>query len=417
MVVECIAEGATPVAGPASPPAQRLAAAMAQHQAGELAVAAAAYRSLLAENSADADATHFLGMLRFEEGAAAEGLDLVQRSLALAPENSHAWNNLGNMLMHLGRWQEAEPAYRRATAGAPIAPAWYNLSMIHMRRREFVEALACLREATRLSRGFLDALQMLAGVYYRLDRPEEARDVYQQWVEEAPEDPRPRHFLAAISGRDVPERAADGFIVSTFDRFAKSFDEKLEKLEYRAPQLIAGSLAGGHPLYQRGRAAVLDAGCGTGWCGPLVRSTARHLVGVDLSVNMLERARARAVYDELHQGELTAFIGSHPQAFDIIVSADVLCYFGRLDEVFGAARAALRPGGLFAFTVEALLEPGAGEDFRLQMHGRYAHSRGCLERLLARAGFPAVQIDQVVLRQEFLEPVHGYLVAAAVAGA
>jgi predicted TPR repeat methyltransferase len=406
-------QGQTPPArrAPAAP-GERLAAAMAQHRAGELAAAESAYGALLAEFPDDADARHFLGMLRFQLGASAEALALLQGALAIAPDNSHAWNNLGNMLMHLERHEEAEQAYRRATAlGAAIAPAWYNLAILHARRREFARALACLREATRLSRGFVNALQMLAAVYYRLDRPDEARDIYQQWAEEAPDDPRPRHMLAATSGRDVPERAAEEFIVSTFDRFAKSFDEMLARLEYRAPQLIAASLIQ-HPLYQSGRAVVLDAGCGTGWCGPLVKSTAAQLIGVDLSTNMVEQARNRGVYDELHVGELTAFMQAHPAAFDIIVAADVLCYFGTLVEFARAARAALREGGLLSFTVEALAAPAPGEEFRLQMHGRYAHGRGYLERVLAVEGFAAAQIDPVVLRLEFRQPVHGYLVAA-----
>ena len=396
-------------------PAQRLAAAMAQHRSGELDAAEGAYRALLAESPADADALHFLGMLRFQVGDSGEALALLERSLGLAPGNSHAWNNLGNMLLHLERHQEAEQAYRRATAlGAAIAPAWYNLAILHVRRREPGPALACLREATRLSRGFVNALQTLAAMYYRLDRPEEARDVYQQWAEEAPEDPRPRHMLAATSGRDVPERATDDFIVTTFDRFARSFDEMLGRLEYRAPPLIAASLIQ-HPLYQSGRAVVLDAGCGTGWCGPLVKSTAGRLVGVDLSANMLEKARERGVYDELHQGELTAFVRSHAAAFDIIVAADVLCYFGGLAEFAHASRGALREGGLLSFTAEALTDPAPGEEYRLQTHGRYAHLRDYLERVLTGAGFAAVQIDAVVLRLEFRVPVQGYLVAATAA--
>ena len=43
---------------------------------------------------------------------------------------------------------------------------------------------------------------------------------------------------------------------------------------------------------------ILDAGCGTGLCGPLLKPWARRLVGVDLSGGMLEKARALQLYDE-----------------------------------------------------------------------------------------------------------------------
>ena len=392
-----------------------LARAIQLHQAGQLQQAEEIYRELLAESPGDANAAHFMGMLRFQQGASAEGLALVQQSLQADPANPHAWNNLGNMYSLLNRRDDAQQAYLRATGiGVPAAPAWYNLALIYLRDRKIEEALSSLREATRACRGFVDALQTLAFVYYRLGRPKEACDIYQQWAAEAPDDPTPRHMLAAASGQDVPQRADDRYIVKTFDRFAESFETKLQRLEYCAPQLVAASLIQ-HPLYQTGRAAVLDAGCGTGWCGPLLKSTAGRLVGVDLSPNMLERASTRGIYDELHVSELTKFMVSHPAAFDIVVAADVLCYFGRLDEAMCAACCALRPGGLLSFSVEALLDRPAGEDFRIQMHGRYSHARAYIERVVRDAGFAMSQIDSAILRKEFDEPVHGFVVLARMA--
>ena len=105
---------------------------------------------------------------------------------------------------------------------------------------------------------------------------------------------------------------------------------------------------------------VLDAGCGTGLCGPLIAPYARRLVGVDLSARMLAQARARNVYDELFKGELTAYLRDSAGAFDVIVSADTLVYFGPLEDVVAAAADALRPGGRLIFTVEELI--GAGSD-------------------------------------------------------
>jgi predicted TPR repeat methyltransferase len=55
-----------------------------------------------------------------------------------------------------------------------------------------------------------------------------------------------------------------------------------------------------------GRCVALDAGCGTGLCGPLLRPYASELTGVDLSAGMLDRARPRQVYDHLEKGELSA---------------------------------------------------------------------------------------------------------------
>lgn len=49
-------------------------------------------------------------------------------------------------------------------------------------------------------------------------------------------------MLAAATGRDVRLRASDAFVVKTFD-IATSFEAKLESLSYRAPALVAATLA------------------------------------------------------------------------------------------------------------------------------------------------------------------------------
>src|SRR6185295_6814200 len=89
------------------------------HKAGRLAEAEAAYKVLLRARPTDADALHFLGMLRLHQGHEGAAIELLQRSLKFAPNNCHAWNNLGNMLVNADRLVDAEEAYTRATGISP----------------------------------------------------------------------------------------------------------------------------------------------------------------------------------------------------------------------------------------------------------------------------------------------------------
>ena len=68
---------------------------------------------------------------------------------------------------------------------------------------------------------------------------------------------------------------------------------------------------------------------------------------------MLDKARERNLYDELVVGELCAFMASRPAAFDLIILADTLVYFGALEEAFDTAHSALTRGGILAFAVES----------------------------------------------------------------
>lgn len=133
---------------------------------------------------------------------------------------------------------------------------------------------------------------------------------------------------------------------------------------------------------------ILDAGCGTGSLGAHIR--AAHMVGIDLSPDMLARARARHVYQELIEGDLIKVMGRLTDRFDIIASTVVLYYFPDLGPFFREAARLLVPGGHLFFSVDpAADEIDAGVS---PMDGSFGHSRAYVRRLAAQTGFAEVSI-------------------------
>ena len=180
----------------------------------------------------------------------------------------------------------------------------------------------------------------------------EAVNIFEEWLEEEPDDPIALHMLAACTGRDVPARASNGFVERTFDSFAASFEAKLEKLSYRAPALVAAMLEDSG-LAPSKRLDVLDAGCGTGLCGPLVAPYARRLTGVDLSEGMLAHAKEKDVYDELTKTELTEYLREQPRRLRPDRVGRHARLFRRASKTSSPPpRGALRPNGLLIFTLE-----------------------------------------------------------------
>jgi predicted TPR repeat methyltransferase len=324
------------------------------------------------------------------DGAAAA----YERAIALDPEHANAHNNRGVVLRAKGRTAEAEATYRTALRIDPDhADAYHNLGVLLTGLGRRREAALCFSKVITLQPKHPEARRLLAVAHYTLGEVDKAVEIFEDWLREEPDEPIARHMLAACSGRDVPTRASDAFVEKTFDSFASSFDAKL---------LAHAGIEASRSL------DVLDAGCGTGLCGPLVAPYARRLVGVDLSEAMLVHARARDVYDELVRGELTAHLRNAPASFDVIVSADTLVYFGPLDEVAAASAAALRPGGVLVFTVEELSGDTA---YELSPNGRYRHAPHHVERALAAAGLRS-EIIPAELRLEAGEPVAGLVVRA-----
>lgn len=418
-----------------------MSVALVLHQKEQLAAADDIYRTILEAAPDHADALHFSGVLAHQQGRNDDAAALIERSLELEPDqadwhsnlgivrqdrlelveaaaeyrraieldpdHANAHNNLGVVLRAMDEPEAAEAAYREAIRIDPgHVDAWNNLGVLLNAQQRPREATLCFSRVITLRPKHPDARRYLALAHCTLGEVDKAVELYEDWLAEEPDNPIARHMLAACSGRQVPERASNAFVEATFDSFAASFDARLAKLLYRAPALVAGMLERSG-LQPSKNLDVLDAGCGTGLCGPLVAPFARRLIGVDLSEQMLARAREREVYDELVQGELTAFLEQRPGAFDVIVSADTLVYFGSLDAVAAAAARALRAGGQLVFTVEELGEDG----YDLSVSGRYRHSRGYVERVLGGARLRP-ELVPAELRMEAGEPVAGLVVRA-----
>ncbi len=418
-----------------SSPEQRLHQIIAKHRAGDHAAAEAGYRLHLKEFPKDASALHFLGLLRTHQGRNEEAVKLMVAALEIDPEYVDAWSNLGIAYFKERDLERAEFCSRKAIQLSPdFANAWANLGLALRARNASEEALVAWGRALDLQPGMRNIAISYGHLLYRLNRLPEALEFYGRWQATDPNDPIPQHMLAAMGGAERPRRASDGYVRATFDDFAESFDRNLEDLGYRAPQVLWEAVRGAcglqsqsRDLHSRSRdlqnpphglqnpptLAVLDLGCGTGLCGPLLRPVARRLVGVDLSPNMLSKAAARAVYDQLNCAELTQWLAECGQRFDLAVAADVLCYFGDLSAAFANVHNVLLPGGHFACSLESLpADASVADGYVLRPHGRYQHERSYVEQVLANAHLEIVSIATDTLRYERQDPVTGLLVVA-----
>lgn len=402
------------------------------------------YRKILNVEPEALDTLHYLGLLCHQQGRGEEAAALIGRIIEIAPENFDAHNNLGNVYQSLLQPDKAEACYRRALAINPgHAPSQNNLGVILMaldhpeealqaylraielapevaehhlnlgnayrRTGRYDEAITAYTTVVGLKPDHVGAWQGLARCYLQSGRRDEAVAVFDNLIDMNPGNPVYAYLRSACLGTETPERAPNDYVQNLFDDAALRFDRHLELLEYSAPSLLCEALAAALPAPDT-RLDILDAGCGTGLCGPLLRPFARSLAGVDISSGMLGRASDLKLYDNLYQCELTQFMSSFQQQYDVIASADTLCYFGDLHKVFVAAARVLKPKGFFGFTLEDI---GEGEQsFCLNSTGRYAHAKGYVESELTTAGFALASYALVVLRKEAKVPVAGHLVVA-----
>jgi predicted TPR repeat methyltransferase len=260
-------------------------------------------------------------------------------------------------------------------------------------------------------------------------------------------------LLQNLTGDDstLHKRKPKEFVAELFDSFADTFDEKLlTDLQYKVPTLV-GDLAKNlsmDSIYN----TVLDAGCGTGLAGrylrPLVNAEKGRIIGVDASRGMLDIAskcttssgcglennegdnnnkaeQDRPLYDALLKMDLEEMTvsntlhnvvaddpdpdGDTTKAFDLIVAADVLVYFGSLEKLLERFAQLSKKGAHLIFSCELATEELAPLGWRLLASGRFAHTKRHAVEAAEKVGYSIVHYEEIVPRMEKGEPVRGHL--------
>lgn len=267
-------------------------------------------------------------------------------------------------------------------------------------------AYQCQQRATQLDPDNAGLWYDLGEMAHALNLIDAARTAYERYLEFVPDDAATAHLVIALSDQEAPPRASDDCIVQTFDQFAETYDELMvDELEYRAPQLLFEQMKQQLPE-PASQWQIADLGCGTGLAGKLFKPWARQMVGIDLSAQMASHACATGAYDQIHVAELIDWLRRVEHPFDLMVSCDVLIYFGDLHEIIAASATALAPGGRLGFS----LERDEGDGFSITVSGRYAHSLAHVESAAAAAGLRVVTMTQAALRKEYAKAVAGLVV-------
>jgi tetratricopeptide (TPR) repeat protein len=142
-------------------------AALTLHQAGHLDRAIAGYRRVLAAAPSQPAVMAYIGLAAAQRRVDRAALVLLSRARGLAPTDASVLSNLANVLVSLGRGDEASRLYRQAAALTPgLTTIFFNLAGLtavpaHKALRYRI-ALAC--EPTSLSAMIGLAAAMDAGV-------------------------------------------------------------------------------------------------------------------------------------------------------------------------------------------------------------------------------------------------------------
>lgn len=357
----------------------------------------------------------------FQQGRMQELEQSVIRLTKQYPDHGFGWKILGVALRMRGQLQASLKPMQTAAKLLPTDhEAFSNLGSTLQALGDPRHAEACYRHAITVKPDYAEGVLNLANMLANLGRRDEALELYERKVALTPDDEYARHMTNILRGQQT-DRAPAQYVAKTFDDYAETFDSHLvSQLNYQAPQRLVDAIieTGQAP---EGKWRVLDLGCGTGLSGAAIAPHASELVGIDLSQKMLDKARAKNLYQSLICADILPTMQSTPaSSFDVILATDVFVYVGKLDEVAKEARRLLRAGGVLAFSTEDIDLPEqasatqanvpAEPDYQMKPNGRYGHSLAYLDRLAESSGFKSVSRRASVVRTEGGQAVKSQLV-------
>jgi predicted TPR repeat methyltransferase len=280
---------------------------------------------------------------------------------------------LGCKLVQQGKYKEALYRFKFTLWRQPRrADAWYNSAICHFALNEIGLGVAALKESLKLKPKNESALYLLATL-----QGGKYAEGYQ------------------------PHTTPPELIKGEFSARAENYEvEELAAQDYTGHFSVYETLAEQQDAYE----TILDAGCGTGLMGDLLRPMAHKLIGIDLSKEMLAQARKRKtrrgkrIYDQLLEGDLRAhLLNQQKPVYHAIAAANVAPMMGGLAPMVDGAARALHSGGYLAFTALPL---DTAEGYHLLSNQpRFAHSEHYLRQIAERSG--------LMLKSLTLKPLYG----------
>lgn len=334
------------------------------------------------------DATHVgarfhLGCIYLKSHEIEPALALFQQLHEEHPFHFETLVNMSHCYLAINDMKKAYALLRKAIILSPDdTQVLFNLGVCSYYQREVDAAIYYYQAVLEKEYSNVQARYNLALLYLDQKQDQDAALHLQILTDITPDFEEAIYLLNALKGTGSIKAAPRKFLISLFDQYAAHYDIHMKELKCSVPTKI-------HELYKTHaghackKSIIVDLGVGTGAVGELLYSYASKLIGVDLSKEMLHKARIKNRYSELHQDDILHFL-QHTlknDFADCIVAADSLTYIGDLSSIVQAVAAKLTHSGLFIFNIEKL-EQG---DYSLQPSGRFSHAATYIESLLKHA--------------------------------
>ena len=351
-----------------------------------------------------------LALLLARQNQFKEAVETAEKVVALEPKNLQVLAGVVDIAHRAGH---TEMAIRHLRRGLELVPNDVMLRRLLARdltaQAQFEEALALWAGLIAENPSDHESLVGRVQTLLACGKTADALPDTQALLALAPQDEVYQYYAQLAQGQ-VPSQQPSALMRHLFDGMADVYDGHMVRgLKYQLPKQVAEKIVARYPDKHLN---LLDLGCGTGLLGVCLGPlNGGYMIGVDLSMKMVEQAARHKVYNRFHTVNLHDALRDTPDGlYQVITALDVFIYAGDLTTAVPNALRVLAADGQLLFSCESADENGP--DLVLQANGRYAHKRSHVLALCRAAGFDEVSVEDTTLRTEGGSPVQGFVVTA-----
>ncbi len=308
--------------------------------------------------------------------------------------------------LFIGLYRLKEWIVSLGTKSGNLVQTNYNLGCDLIDEGQFSDAIFRFKMVLRLQPNHHLACYNLGCCLMQLDNSEEAAVWFRRALGINPNMEEARFMLAMSGVKDIkenefPQTMPPVLVRNRFESMGEDYDHiQLDLENYKAHAEMAKML---EELLEpdRNNYTMLDLGCGTGLCGPMIGHRAAVMKGVDLCSSLLDQAARRIdtngnpAYKQLFLEDLRTFMLSRPEPeFDVIFASDVMNFIGGLKPVFDGIQKALKPGGIFAFSTQEVSFPGY---HLVKEEGWFGHSEEYVRSGAEKSGLELLRKETIEL--------------------
>ena len=371
------------------------------------------FLSVLEQIPNDLESLNNLGVIALKKNNAQLAVHYFGQVLLERSDHIEARENIAAVFFQENRFKQAITHYEALLSYAPDnQQAQFNLGCAYMTMGDLDKARRLFFALEKTGLDKVDLLINLGLLAKQKEAFDEAKCYFERVLAKQPDHRIVRYHLDLLIQR-ARSTIPIAYIEHLFNNYAFYYDKHLiDVLKYAVPDQIQAFCKAKQLYFE----CLLDLGCGTGLIGERMIPFSKVRTGVDISEKMVMLARRKGYYQSLHVSTIDDFLKQVlPCCYDAVVSGDVFNYIGDLQAILYDAARCLVSGGCLIFSTEG---KDLSESYRLQLTGRFVHSKQYIEACIAETNQRMFKEDEmltlfayeeIILREQETVPVWGAL--------